>query len=92
MFRCAAVCRPAAAVERIIKPLMAKIRGEMPGAHTGDVYGPSGWSRAPCGAPFMGLAGTQHVKNTISHGSPRSHKTTHLACTAGGVRTCCPVV
>jgi hypothetical protein len=86
MFRCAAVCRPAAAVERIIKPLMAKIRGEMPGAHTGDVYGPWGWSRAPCGAPFLGLAGTQHVVTTISH------KTTHLACTAGGVRTCCPVV
>lgn len=31
MFRCAAVCRPAAAVERIIKPLMAKLRGELPG-------------------------------------------------------------
>lgn len=37
MFRCAAVCRPAAAVERIIKPLMAKIKGEMPGGHSGVV-------------------------------------------------------
>jgi hypothetical protein len=31
MFRCAAVCRPAAAVERIIKPLMDQIRAELPG-------------------------------------------------------------
>lgn len=31
MYRCAAVCRPAAAVSRIIRPLMDKVRGELPG-------------------------------------------------------------
>ena len=31
MYRCAATCRPAAAVERIIRPLMAKIKAELPG-------------------------------------------------------------
>jgi hypothetical protein len=35
MYRCAAVCRPAAAVERVIKPLMAQIRGELPGEEAG---------------------------------------------------------
>jgi hypothetical protein len=41
MFRSAGISRPAAAVEHIIKPLVAKIQAELP-----EPGGPGGW-RAP---------------------------------------------